>query len=59
MLLKIQLSNTDILTEKAEKIKDETKQFGVSMLEELLKDIDEKELRSFLATLKKICEAMK
>lgn len=52
-------SNTVVLTEKAEKIKDETKQFGVSMLDELLKDIDEKELRSFLTTLKKITEAIK
>lgn len=52
-------SNTVVLTEKAEKIKDETKQFGVSMLDELLKNIDEKELRSFLTTLKKITEAIK
>lgn len=52
-------SNTVILTEKAEKIKDETKQFGISMLDEMLEGIDEKELQSFLATLKKITEAMK
>ena len=52
-------SNTVVLTDKAEKIKDETKQFGVSMLDDLLKDINEMELRSFLATLKKITDAMK
>lgn len=52
-------SNTVVITDKAERIKDETKQFGVSMLDEMLRDIDEKELRSFLATLKKITEAMK
>ena len=52
-------SNTVVLTEKAEQIKDETKQFGVAMLDEILKDIDEKELRNFLATLKKITGAMK
>lgn len=52
-------SNMVVLTEEAEKIKDDTKQFGISMLDDLLKDIDEQELRNFLATLKKITEAMK
>lgn len=51
-------SNYVVLTEKAEIIKDETKKFGVSMLDDLLKDIDEVELRSFLATLKKIADAI-
>lgn len=47
-------SNMVVLTDKAQRIKDETKQFGVSMLDDLLKGIEEDELRSFLATLKKI-----
>lgn len=51
-------SNTVVLTQKGEMIKDETKQFGVSMLEELLEGIDEKELRSFLTTLNKITKGM-
>lgn len=51
-------SNTVVLTEDAEKIKEGTKQFGVSMLDELLEGIDEGELRSFLTTLKKITDAI-
>lgn len=51
-------SNTVFLTEKAEKMKHYTKQFGVSMLDELFCDIDEKELQSFLETLKKMIDAM-
>jgi len=51
-------SNTITLTEKAEQMKESTKQFGVSMLDEMLDTIDEKELRAFLATLKKITAAM-
>jgi len=51
-------SNTITLTQKAEQMKESTKQFGVSMLDKMLETIDEKELRSFLATLKKITNAM-
>lgn len=51
-------SNIIVLTDKAELMKEETKQFGVSMLDSMLEDIDEKELRDFLATLKKITGAM-
>jgi len=51
-------SNTVVLTEKAEKMKQETKQFGVNMLDNMLESIDEKELRSFLTTLRKITDAM-
>jgi len=51
-------SNTIILTHKAEQMKDDAKRFGVSMLDGLIEGIDEKELRSFLATLNKITEAM-
>jgi len=51
-------SNTIILTSKAEQMKDDAKKFGVSMLDGLIEGIDEKELRSFLATLEKITTAM-
>ena len=51
-------SNTVSLTQKAESIKDSTKQFGVNMLDEMLDHIDEEELRGFLATLKKITSAI-
>lgn len=51
-------SNTVVLTEKAEQIKEQTKQFGISMLDKMLEGIDEEELRSFLATLKKITRVM-
>lgn len=51
-------SNTIVLTEKAEQMKESTKQFGVTMLDEMLDTIDEKELRDFLTTLKKINLAM-
>lgn len=51
-------SNTIVLTKKAEQMKDDAKKFGVSMLDNLLLGIDEKELRSFLVTLDKITKAM-
>jgi len=51
-------SNTIVLTEKAELMKEKTKEFGVNMLDNLLENIDETELRSFLATLKKLTIAM-
>lgn len=51
-------SNLVILTPKAEAMKNETKQFGISMLDDMLKGIDEQELQAFLATLKKIGNAM-
>lgn len=51
-------SNMVVLTGKAERIKDETKQFGVLMLDDLLKGLDEEELQAFLSTLKKITEAL-
>lgn len=51
-------SNLVTLTPKAEAMKNEAKQFGISMLDNLLKGIDEEELQSFLATLKKIDRAM-
>lgn len=52
-------SNRIVLTQKAEQMKERTKQFGVSMLDVMLEDIDEEELRRFLSTLKKITSAMK
>jgi len=51
-------SNTIVLTDKAEQMKESTKQFGVNMLDRMLETLDEGELRSFLATLKKITKAM-
>lgn len=51
-------SNLVTLTPRAEAMKNETKQFGISMLDDMLRSIDEKELQSFLATLKKIDQAM-
>ena len=51
-------SNLVSLTPKAEAMKNETKQFGMSKLDDILKEIDEKELQSFRATLKKIDNAM-
>lgn len=51
-------SNTVFLTSKGEMMKDDTKQFGISMLEKLLEGIDEKELRNFLTTLNKLTSAM-
>lgn len=52
-------SNNVILTEVAENMKESAKQFGISMLDDMLEPIDENELRSFLATLKKITTAIK
>jgi len=51
-------SNTVVLTPKANQMKAEAKKFGISMLDNLIDGIDEKELRSFLATLNKITAAM-
>ena len=51
-------SNTVVLTKKADEMKDETKRFGISMLDGCLTDIDEKELRSFVATLKKLIDSL-
>lgn len=51
-------SNTVVLTDQAQKMKEATKQFGINMLDGMLESIDEKELRSFLATLKKITAAI-
>lgn len=47
-------SNTLVLTEKAEILKPGAKEKGISILDKMLEGIDEKELRSFLATLNKI-----
>lgn len=47
-------SNTLILTEKAELLKNEAKQKGISILDNMLEGISEEELRSFLETLHKL-----
>ena len=47
-------SNTLVLTEKAEGLKQGAKQKGISILDEMLIGISEEELRSFLVTLGKL-----
>jgi DNA-binding MarR family transcriptional regulator len=47
-------SNTLVLTEKALEIKDQAKQKGISILDEMLEGISEAELRTFLSTLSKL-----
>ena len=47
-------SNTLVLTEKAELLKNEAKQKGISILDNMLEGISEEELRSFLETLRKL-----
>ena len=51
-------SNTIILTDKAIELRDEAKQKGISILDEMLEGISEEELRSFLSTLHKLNENM-
>ena len=47
-------SNTLVLTEKALELRDDAKQKGISILDEMLEGISEAELRSFLSTLNKL-----
>jgi DNA-binding MarR family transcriptional regulator len=47
-------SNTLILTEKANELKPGAKQKGISILDQMLEGINEKELRMFLETLRKL-----
>lgn len=47
-------SNTLVLTEKALELRDHAKQKGISILDEMLEDISETELRAFLSTLNKL-----
>ncbi len=47
-------SNTVMLTEKAELIKNEAKSKGMSILDAMLENISEEELRNFLKTLHKL-----
>jgi len=56
--LKDKRSNTIVLTEKAEKMKEEAKEAGISMLDRILDGISEEELRSFLSTLNKLSKNM-
>lgn len=51
-------SNTIVLTEKAQELKLGAKERGISVLDQMLKGIDEEELRSFLSTLHKLNENM-
>ena len=47
-------SNTLVLTDKALELKPEAKQKGIDILDQMLDGISEKELLSFLVTLKKL-----
>lgn len=47
-------SNTLILTDKAEHLKPQAKEKGISILDRMLMNIPEDELRCFLKTLKKL-----
>ena len=47
-------SNTLVLTEKAHELRDHAKQKGISILDEMLEDISETELRAFISTLNKL-----
>lgn len=51
-------SNILVLTPKAEKLKVEAKEKGISMLEKVLTGISEEELRNFLDTLNKMTDNM-
>ena len=51
-------SNIIVLTPKGEQMKQEAKQFGISMLDKVLTGISEEELRNFLVTLDKLSENM-
>lgn len=52
--IKDRRSNTLVLTEKAEILKPEAKQKGISVLDNMLDGIDESELKAFLSTLRKL-----
>ena len=47
-------SNTLVLTEKALELRDHAKQKGISIIDEMLEDISETELRAFISTLNKL-----
>jgi len=51
-------SNTIILTELAESLKDDAKSKGISILDKMLRGISEEELNTFLETLDKLCANM-
>lgn len=51
-------SNTLVLTEKAEDLKLDAKRKGIMILDRMLDGISEDELRSFLATLRKLSNNM-
>ena len=51
-------SNTIILTDLANSLKDDAKNKGISILDKMLIGISDEELRSFLNTLNKLCSNM-
>lgn len=51
-------SNTIILTDLANSLKDDAKNKGISILDKMLTGISDEELRTFLNTLNKLCSNM-
>lgn len=51
-------SNTIILTQKAESIKSATKEFGIAMLDVILKGISEEDLQILIRTLSRMSDNM-
>ena len=51
-------SNTVVLTDKALELKEMAKQKGISILDQMLEEISEEELHSFLSTLQKLNDNM-
>jgi len=51
-------SNILVLTDKAQEMKLEAKETGITMLDKILEGIEEKDLQNFLDTLQKMSENM-
>jgi len=51
-------SNILVLTDKAQDMKSEAKETGISMLDKILEGISEKDLQNFLGTLQRMSENM-
>jgi len=51
-------SNILVLTDKAQEMKLEAKETGISMLDKILEGIEEKDLQNFLKTLQKMSDNM-
>ena len=51
-------SNTIVLTDKAHDLKLEAKSVGISLLDKMIEGISEKEIKSFIETMRKISQNM-